>query len=141
MRKLNVIYWSGTGNTQMMAEAIIEGAREVSDQVTIISVENATVQDVIDAEVVALGCSSMGNEVLEPDEMEPFVESIKEAVKGKKVFLFGSYGWGDGEWMQDWEKRMTEYGSELIEEGFMINETPDEGGLEQCRDYGRQLGQ
>ncbi|MCF8020739.1 Flavodoxin [Petrocella atlantisensis] len=141
MRKITIIYWSGTGNTQMMAEALFEGAKEVADQVKLLSVEDATVDDVLDAEVIALGCSSMGNEVLDPDEMEPFVESIEEAVKDKKVFLFGSYGWGDGEWMRDWEKRMVTYGCELIEEGLIINEAPDEGGLEQCRDYGRQLGQ
>ncbi len=141
MRKITIIYWSGTGNTQMMAEALFEGAKEVADQVKLLSVEDATVDDVLDAEVIALGCSSMGNEVLDPDEMEPFVESIEEAVKDKKVFLFGSYGWGDGEWMRDWEKRMVTYGCELIEEGLTINEAPDEGGLERCRDYGRQLGQ
>ncbi|WP_315121683.1 flavodoxin [uncultured Clostridium sp.] len=139
MKNIVVVYWSGTGNTEAMANALVEGARIEEAKVTLLNVSEAKVEDVANADAVALGCPSMGSEVLEEGEMEPFVESISEAVKGKQLALFGSYGWGNGEWMIDWQARMIEYGAELVADGLIINESPDEEGLEQCRNLGESL--
>ncbi|MCR1933727.1 flavodoxin [Clostridium tepidum] len=137
MTKVNIIYWSGTGNTEKMAEAIKEGL--ASAEVKLLSVSDATVKDVEEAEVVVLGCPSMGNEVLEEGEMEPFVDSISNAVKGKKVALFGSYGWGDGQWMRDWEERMESYGAELKVDSLIHQGEPDDSTLEECKAFAQKL--
>ncbi len=139
MKKLTIIYWSGTGNTEMMAEAIAEGAKAKGAEVEIKKVEDASPADVEAAEVVALGCPSMGAEVLEEEEMEPFVESIEAASKDKEMALFGSYGWGSGEWMEDWKERMEGYGAKLVADTLIINETPDDDGLNECKELGAKL--
>jgi flavodoxin short chain len=139
MMKTAVIYWSGTGNTEMMAEALYAGIQENDQSVKCIRVDEATLDIVKEADVIALGCPSMGDEVLEEDEMEPFVESIKDIVANKKVLLFGSYGWGDGEWMRDWEARMEGYQAHLILDSLIINETPSQDDLEACKEVGRKI--
>ncbi len=139
MEEVMVIYWSGGGNTKMMAEAICKGIEETGKKYILKEVGSATVEDVNNYSHIALGCPSMGAEVLEEAEMEPFVESIQDLVKGKKMLLFGSYGWGDGEWMRDWEERMSSRGADLIADGFIINETPDQSGLDECFEFGKQL--
>ena len=140
MSKVAIIYWSGTGNTEMMAEAVLEGVTQEESEVKLLDVENANIKDVIQADSVALGCPSMGAEVLEQNTMEPFVDSLQDVnFDCKKLALFGSYDWGDGEWMRDWEKRMQDYGAELVDKGLIINLTPDEEGLEKCRELGRKL--
>lgn len=139
MKKVVVIYWSGTGNTEAMAEAISQGTQE-SAEVKVLFVGKATKQDVIDADAVALGCPSMGSEVLEEDEMEPFVESLATINwEGKPLALFGSYDWGTGDWMRDWEKRMTSFGATLVQEGLIVQLSPDAEMLEQCKALGRRL--
>lgn len=140
MKKVKVIYWSGTGNTEMMAKAVAEGAKVGDTQVELLDVSKACVDTVSEADAVALGCPSMGAEVLEEGEMEPFVESIKGVVSGKPMVLFGSYGWGDGEWMRDWEARMSNYGAVMLAGGLILNETPDDDGLQQCKELGKLLG-
>ncbi len=139
MKKITVIYWSGTGNTEMMAEAIAEGAKGEDTVVQTLEVGSASEADAVEADVLVLGCPSMGDEVLEEDTMEPFVEALSDKVKDKKVVLFGSYGWGNGEWMEDWEGRMKGYGADLAGEGLILNETPDDEGLASCRELGQSL--
>lgn len=140
MKKVSIIYWSGTGNTEIMAKAIAEGAKIDEVDVSLLNVSEASVDNVQNSDVVALGCPSMGAEVLEEAEMEPFVESIQSVVKGKKLALFGSYGWGDGEWMRNWVERMESYGAELIDgEGLMANYEPNEEVLSNCKDLGERL--
>jgi len=140
MKKISVIYWSGTGNTQKMAIAIAEGAKAEGAEVSLLSVDKATKADVLNSDAVALGCPSMGAEVLEEEEMEPFVTAIeKEKLEGKPLALFGSFDWGGGEWMCDWEDRMKKTGVNLIEEGLKIQNTPDEAGLALCRELGKKL--
>lgn len=140
MKKISVIYWSGTGNTEIMAKAIADGAKIGEVDVSLLNVSEASVDDVKNSDVVALGCPSMGAEVLEEAEMEPFVESIESVVKGKKLALFGSYGWGDGEWMRNWIQRMESYGAELIyDEGLMANYEPNEEVLSNCKELGERL--
>lgn len=141
MKTISVIYWSGTGNTEAMANAVAEGAKIDGVEVKLLNVSDASSEDVKNSDSVALGCPSMGAEVLEESEMEPFVESIEGIVGGKKMALFGSYGWGDGEWMRDWQARMDDAGANVIEEGLMINETPDDAGIELCKALGKKLTQ
>lgn len=136
MKKVTVIYWSGTGNTEMMAEAIAEGA---GSDAKLLKVEDATKEDVLNAEAVALGCPSMGAEVLEEGYMEPFIESLSNAVAGKTVGLFGSYDWGDGQWMRDWVEKMQGYKANVIGEGLILHLNPDNEGLEECRSLGANL--
>ena len=102
MKKVAIIYWSGTGNTEAMATAIMEGAMKENVDVRLINVGEANATDVLNADAIAFGCPSMGSEVLEESEMEPFIESISSVIRGKNTILFGSYGWGNGEWMTDW---------------------------------------
>ncbi len=139
MKKIAVIYWSGTGNTEAMAQAVAEGAKSDHTEVTLLTVGEASVDIVKNADAVALGCPSMGAEVLEESEMEPFVTSIEGVVSGKPLVLFGSYGWGNGEWMEDWASRMTRCGANLLSDGLIVMNAPDAGSLEDCKALGRKL--
>lgn len=140
MAKVKVVYWSGTGNTEAMANAIGEGIVAGGAEADVKSVSNATVEELVSENVFALGCSSMGDEVLEETEMEPFVEELEKSVAGKKIALFGSYGWGDGQWMRDWQKRMADAGAEVVDgEGLICNEYPDDDTLAKCKALGQNL--
>lgn len=140
MAKVKVVYWSGTGNTEAMANAIGEGIVAGGAEADVKSVSNATVEELVSENVFALGCSSMGDEVLEETEMEPFVEELEKLVAGKKIALFGSYGWGDGQWMRDWQKRMADAGAEVVDgEGLICNEYPDDDALAKCKALGQNL--
>lgn len=137
---VSVVYWSGTGNTQAMAEAVAEGIRDGGADAVLMEVGNADVAALAEEKAFALGCPSMGAEQLEESEMEPFVEALEPLVSGKTILLFGSYGWGDGEWMRDWADRMKNAGAVLIrEEGIITNEAPDDEALEECRAAGKEL--
>lgn len=137
MSKMAVIYWSQTGNTEAMANAIAEGAKSAGAEVSLLRVSEASAADVKACDLLALGCPAMGAEVLEEDEFEPFFSGIEGELSGKKVALFGSYGWGDGQWMRDWWDRAERDGAKLYGgEGLIVNETPDDTGLEQCRSLG-----
>ncbi len=131
--KTAVIYWSGTGNTEAMANAVAEGANVSAVTVSDFS-GNADEYDAF-----AFGCPAMGAEVLEEDEFEPFFTNIESKLSGKKVGLFGSYGWGDGEWMRNWEERVKAAGAELVSDGVTANEAPDDEALENCRKLGALL--
>ena len=137
---VSVVYWSGTGNTQAMAEAVAEGIRSAGAEAVLLEVGNADAESLASENVFALGCPSMGAEQLEETEMEPFVEALVPLASGKKILLFGSYGWGDGEWMRDWTERMKNAGAVLVrEEGVIANETPDDEALAECRSAGKEL--
>ena len=137
---VSVVYWSGTGNTQAMAEAVAEGIRDGGADAVLMEVGNADAAALAEEKAFALGCPSMGAEQLEESEMEPFVEALEPLVAGKTILLFGSYGWGDGEWMRDWADRMKNAGAVLIrEEGIITNEAPDDEALEECRAAGKEL--
>ena len=140
MKNITVIFWSGTGNTEIMANAIAEGAKVNGDIVKVLNVEEATKEDVINSDLIALGCPAMGSEVLEEDLMEPFVESLSDIDYNDKAFaLFGSYDWGDGEWMRDWQDRMASYGAKLVDDGLIVNQTPDDEGINLCKTLGEKL--
>jgi flavodoxin I len=142
MKNITVIYWSGTGNTQAMAEAVGTGAAGADVNVVVKPVNAAVTGDILQADAVALGCPSMGCEVLEEGEMEPFVQSLgREALQGKAMGLFGSYDWGDGQWMRDWQERMEKQGVRLVAAGLTLRNTPDEAGLARCRELGAALAE
>ena len=142
MKKVSVVYWSGTGNTQQMAEAVSEGAVLGGADAKLLEVGKASLKDVMESDAVALGCPSMGCEILEEDEMEPFISRLEsEGLAGKPLVLFGSYDWGDGQWMRDWEDRMKAAGANLLEEGLIIRNTPDDGGLKECTLLGKKLSE
>ncbi|WP_297720579.1 flavodoxin [Intestinimonas sp.] len=137
MSKMTVIYWSQTGNTEAMAQAIAQGAEAAGAEVMLLTVDQAEASDIAGSDLVAFGCPAMGAEVLEEDEFEPFFVSVEGALSGKKVALFGSYGWGDGQWMRDWWDRVERDGAVLYGgEGLIVNETPDGEALERCRNFG-----
>ena len=135
--KINIIFWSGSGNTEAMAEAIYNGS-EKSKNSKLLTVDKATIDDVKEADVLFLGCPSMGVEELEESEMEPFMESISKDILGKKIVLFGSYGWGDGEWMQNWEQRIKDCGGIIIEDSVICNEAPEEDNLNHLKSLGEK---
>ena len=140
MEKINIVYWSQTGNTESMAKAIGEGVLEAGKEGAVITVDKIDMGELEKATVFALGCPSMGAENLEEDEMEPFVEKVEAFAKGKNIVLFGSYGWGDGEWMRDWAERMTQAGAHVLNgEGLICQEMPDTDGLEECRELGKMM--
>ena len=140
MKNIAIIYWSATGNTEAMALAIAEGAKKENASISLIEVGRASKEDVLKADAVALGCPAMGSEELEEEEMEPFIEMLEsENLKGKPIVLFGSYDWGDGQWMREWSDRMAKQGVHLIEDGFILQNTPDETDLSRCRDLGSRL--
>ena len=139
MKKVMVIYWSGTGNTEAMAKAVAEGAQNSTTEVHLLSVDEATTAMVEQADAIALGCPSMGAEVLEESTMEPFINSIEGLITGKPMVLFGSYGWGNGEWMEDWVARMNECGAKVLNEGLIILNEPDENGLVECKALGNMI--
>jgi len=138
---ISIVYWSQTGNTQAMAEAISEGVTEAGKEAKIIDVTDASLDALKTEKVFALGCPAMGAEVLEESEMEPFVSELEGSVGGKTIALFGSYGWGDGQWMRDWEKDCDDAGIHLVCESVICCETPDDATLEACRAMGKALAE
>ena len=140
MSKIIVAYWSQTGNTEAMANAVGEGIKAAGGEADVVPVSAVSVDELKAASSFALGCPAMGAEVLEESEMEPFVEEVEKFAKGKNIALFGSYGWGDGEWMREWESRMLDAGANVLNrEGLICHETPDDDALEDCRSLGKQL--
>lgn len=140
MEKIYVIYWSMSGNTQAMAEAIAKGINDSGKEAVVQYVSEASVSELQDAKVFALGCPAMGAEVLEEGEMEPFVSEVEGIAAGKKIALFGSYGWGDGQWMRDWEERMSGCGAAIINgAGLICHETPHDAMISECENLGKQI--
>ena len=137
MSKVAVIYWSGTGNTEAMAGAVAEGAKAAGAEVDLLTC--ADVSGVAGYDAVALGCPAMGAEELEDGEFLPMLEGIEPSLPGKKVALFGSYDWGDGEWLRSWEARCAEKGISLAAESVKCNNAPDEDGLAACRALGAAI--
>lgn len=137
MNKVAIVYWSGTGNTEAMAQAIAEG---VGSTASLLGPADFSAADVAGYDVIAFGCPAMGAEQLEEGEFEPMFSAVEGSLNGKKVALFGSYGWGSGEWMEQWVARCREDGVVLQNgDGLIVNETPDDEALDSCRDLGRML--
>ncbi|MCR3758761.1 flavodoxin [Clostridium felsineum] len=139
MLNVNIIFWSGTGNTEIMAKLISEGIKSAGGEVELLSVSDASIDKVKASDIVVLGSPAMGDEVIEEAEMDPFIESISEEIKGKKVALFGSYGWGDGKFMRDWVERMEGYGAKVLNDGLIIQDAPEGESKDQCIEFGKKL--
>lgn len=140
MDKIYVVYWSQSGNTQAMAEAIGKGITDAGKEAEVVYVGGAPIEELKKAACFALGCPAMGAEVLEETEMDPFVGEVEGFAAGKTIALFGSYGWGDGQWMRDWEERMAGSGASVLNgEGLICQEAPDESVLAECEAIGKQL--
>ena len=138
--KTAVVYWSGTGNTETMANAVAEGAKKKGAEVTLMTSAEFDASMIDNFDTIAFGCPAMGAEVLEEGEMEPFVTEVEAFAAGKKIGLFGSYGWGDGQWMRDWEDRMKAAGATVVGgEGVICQEAPDDEALENCKALGKEL--
>lgn len=140
MSKIAIIFWSGTGNTEMMANAIADGAKEAGAEVSLLPVTATSADQAAGFDRLALGCPAMGAEVLEEMEFEPFFTELESRLSGKRVALFGSFGWGDGQWMRDWYARTDEAGALMIgDEGLMAHELPTSEVLEKCKALGKEL--
>ena len=140
MSKVAIVYWSGTGNTEAMANYVAEGVKKAGGEADLFTSAEFGADKAGEYDRIAFGCPSMGAEQLEESSMEPFVEEILGSVSGKKILLFGSYGWGDGEWMRNWVEQMTGAGAEMIEaEGIIANEAPDADAQAACEAAGKAL--
>ena len=140
MKKISVVYWSGTGNTEEMANLISEAARSESTEVNCYPVGNVQVNDILDSDILVLGCPAMGVEELEEYEFEPFMQELEAAgLSQRKLALFGSFGWGDGEWLNSWEDRVKDQGAELVIPSLAICYSPDDEGCKQCHQLGQYL--
>ena len=136
MSNIQVVFWSQSGNTEAMADAVADGIRKAGKEADVVFVGDASIDELKSAKVFALGCPAMGAEVLEEGEMEPFVSDLEMSVSGKTIGLFGSYGWGDGQWMRDWVDRMTSAGATVVDgEGVICMGAPDA----QCEALGARL--
>ena len=139
MSKVAVVYWSGTGNTEQMANFVLEGAQSAGAEAELFSCD-AFDSDLVDGfDGIAFGCSAQGDEVIEESEFEPMFSACEGKLAGKKVALFGSYGWGDGEWMRSWEARCVDSGIALAAESVIANDAPDDDAAERCRALGAAI--
>ena len=141
MKKIAIIYWSGTGNTEAMASAVQTGVTEARGAAELFTADAFTADQVSAFDAVAFGCPAMGAETLEEDVFEPMFTACETELAGKKVFLFGSYGWGDGQWMRDWEDRCRADGAELVAESVICLEAPQEDTLASLRSTGALLAE
>ena len=139
MKKTAVIYWSGTGNTEAMAQAVLAGMQEAGAEAALYTTAEVTPALFDDLTGVAFGCPAMGAEVLEEMDFQPMWDEAKGFLGGKNVALFGSYGWGDGEWMRSWEQACRNCGAVLACESVICNEAPDEAAAAACRALGAAL--
>lgn len=139
MSKVAVVYWSGTGNTEAMAEAVSAGVKEKGSEVVMLTAGefDASMVDAVDA--IAFGCPSMGSEELEESEFLPMFSACEAKLQGKKIALFGSYGWGDGEWMRKWEETCISDGVVLACDSVICNEAPDDDAFASCKALGAAL--
>ena len=134
MNKVCVVYWSGTGHTEAMAQAMAE-----SSQGKLFTAAEFGPDQAKEYDAIAMGCPAMGAEVLEEEEFQPMFDAVKPVLAGKKVALFGSYGWGDGEWMRNWEEECLGAGATLACDSVICQDDPDEDALAACRALGETL--
>ncbi len=139
MSKIAVVYWSATGNTEAMANAVAQGAREAGADAEVFSVSEFDPSNAGSFDAIAFGCPAMGAEVLEEDEFEPMFTACRSKLKGKKIGLFGSYDWGDGEWMRVWQDDCRSIGADLVSDGVIACNEPDDEAVAACKALGASL--
>ena len=139
MSKVAVVYWSGTGNTEAMAKAVEEGIKGAGAEAVLLTSSEFDAAKVADFDAIAFGCPAMGDEVLEESEFDPMFTGIESSLKDKKIALFGCYGWGDGQWMRDWEERCKAAGAVLASESVTANNYPNADAVASCKALGAAL--
>lgn len=139
MSKVAIVYWSGTGNTEAMASAVLEGVKEKGAEAIMLTAAEFDASMVDSFDAIAFGCPSMGAEELEESEFAPMFEACEPKLSGKKIALFGSYGWGDGEWMRTWEETCKADGAVMACDFVICNEAPDDEAVEACKALGAAL--
>lgn len=139
MSKVAVVYWSGTGNTEEMANHVIDGVKQAGAEAFLFTASEFDAEKMDTFDAVAFGCPSMGAEQLEESEFEPMFTACESKLKGKKIALFGSYGWGNGEWMQNWEDTCRQDGAILACDCVICNEAPDDEAKTACAALGKAL--
>ena len=139
MSKIAVVFWSGTGNTEAMANAVAAGAQEKGAEVSVMGPSDFGAAAVAGYDGIAFGCPSMGVEQLEEADFQPMWDEVKGELSGKTVVLFGSYGWGDGEWMRTWEDEAKGAGAVLAADCVIVNGAPDDEGEANCKALGAAL--
>lgn len=138
MAEIAVVYWSGTGNTEAMAKLVAEGIEGAGKKADLINADDFSASDVGKYDAIAFGCPSMGDEVLEEEVFQPMFSEVEGSLGGKTVGLFGSYGWGDGQWMRDWVDRCKEHGANVVGD-VIANEYPDDAASADCRSLGAKV--
>ena len=136
MSKVAVVYWSGTGNTETMAKAVEEGIKNAGSEAVVLTSSDFDASKVAEFDAIAFGCPAMGDEVLEESEFDPMFSGIESSLKDKKIALFGSYGWGDGQWMRDWEERCKKAGAVLASAPVSANSDRDADAVAACKSLG-----
>ena len=139
MSNIAVVYWSDTGNTEAMANYVAEGIRAAGGNADVITADSFGPDKVSQYDAIAFGCPAMGDEILEEDIFEPMFSAVEGSLSGKRVGIFGSYDWGDGQWMRDWADRCRAAGAELANDGVIANLTPNDAEAEDCRNLGRHM--
>lgn len=139
MNKIAVVFWTGTGNTELMANEVAAGAREAGAEVSVFNTSAFKVESANEFDKFALGCPAMGAEELEDSEFQPMYDQLKKQISGKEVVLFGSYGWGGGEWMNPWKEDAANAGLVLADDPLAIEGSPDDDGNAKCRELGKVL--
>ena len=140
MSKVLVVYFSQTGNTEAMAKAVADGVEAAGKEAKLVEAENASAADLEAARVFALGSPATGTEEIDDSYMAPLMDEIEGSLSGKKVLLFGSYDWGDGEFMRSWEEKVTQAGAELVTgAGITANLSPDDAAVEALKKAGEEL--
>ena len=139
MAQITIVYYSETGNTEAMASMVAKGVEAAGATAKVVSVDGFDAAELKEEAAFALGCPAMGDEVLEEGTMEPFVEEVAKFAAGKKIGLFGSYGWGDGEWMRNWEESCKETGANLVCDSVICQEEPDDEATDACKALGAAL--
>ena len=139
MKSIAVVYWSGTGNTEAMAQAVVKGASGAGASAALIQVSSFSAADCAKYDAIAFGCPAMGAENLEESEFEPVFSDCLSALAGKTVALFGSYGWGDGEWMRNWEDTCRGAGANLACDSVICNDAPDDDAIAACKALGAAI--
>lgn len=139
MSKVAVVFWSQTGNTESLANAVAEGAKSAGAEVSVLGFGDINSANVGSYDAIAFGCPAMGAEQLEETEVDPVFTELEGSLSGKKIALFGSYGWGSGEWMEEWEGRAKACGANLVADPVICNEAPDDAALESAKSLGSKL--
>ena len=139
MSKVAVVYWSSTGNTEAMANAVADGIREKGGEAVLHTCEDFDGSKVAEYDAIAFGCPAMGDEELEDSVFQPVFEACEPKLAGKKVALFGSYGWGDGDWMRSWEEKCQNDGVTLAADSVICNEEPDDEAQAACIELGKVI--